>query len=343
MRVSTRTTIHRANDENIKQNLKSKKVKEISIPTSSKSISISHNRPRRALGVVPSSALNSQSTQSSLHKQSQYQQQSEITRRSRVPVYVESDTNKPIQLHNQQQQPQQPQRAEVLSQVEEDEDIDVSSVTSDTQATDYELDDDEDFDPYEDDEEALYINEPMSPIMNESIYLKITSAYNIYSKNYLDPEDEDTFDVTMVSEYGNQIFNYLHDLEVKYAPNPKYIEEKQTELRWDHRSTLMDWLVQLHSRFNLLPETLFLSVNIIDRFLSLRAISLTRFQLCGAVALFVAAKYEEINVPTVSQMTYMVGNQFTVPEFLKAEKFMVETLKFEFGWPGPMSFLRRVG
>ncbi|KAG7812472.1 hypothetical protein KL921_001704 [Ogataea angusta] len=196
-------------------------------------------------------------------------------------------------------------------------------------------DDDEDYDV------SGFVNEPMSPIMNDRVVQEITRAYAKYSKDYLDPTDEDTFDVSMVAEYGNQIFNYLHELEYKYAPNPKYVEEVQNELTWEHRATLMNWLVQLHARFNLLPETLFLTVNIIDRFLSVKTISLSRFQLCGAVALFIAAKYEEINVPTIKQMIYMVGDQFTIPEFLRAEKFMVEVLKFEFGWPGPMSFLRR--
>lgn len=184
-------------------------------------------------------------------------------------------------------------------------------------------------------------NTPMSPVMNERVYEEIARAYRKYSRDTLDPDDEDTYDITMVAEYGNQIFNYLHKLEIKFAPDPHYMDKIQTELMWDHRSTLMDWLVQLHSRFNLLPETLYLAVNLIDRFLSKQAISLSRFQLCGAVALFIAAKYEEINVPTVSQMIYMVGNQFTRDEFLKAERFMVEALDFEFGYPGPMSFLRR--
>ncbi|ESW99474.1 hypothetical protein KL918_001593 [Ogataea parapolymorpha] len=199
--------------------------------------------------------------------------------------------------------------------------------------------------PEDDDEDdydvSQFVNEPMSPIMNDRIVQEITRAYIKHSKDYLDPTDEDTFDVSMVAEYGNQIFNYLHELEYKYAPNPRYVEEVQNELTWEHRATLMNWLVQLHARFNLLPETLFLTVNIIDRFLSVKTISLSRFQLCGAVALFIAAKYEEINVPTIKQMIYMVGDQFTIPEFLRAEKFMVEVLKFEFGWPGPMSFLRR--
>ena len=108
------------------------------------------------------------------------------------------------------------------------------------------------------------------------------------------------------------------------------------------RSVLMDWLVQVHARFQLLPETLFLCVNYIDRFLSCKVVSLGKLQLVGATAIFVAAKYEEINCPSVAEIVYMVDHGYTIEEILKAERFMLGMLQFEMGWPGPMSFLRRI-
>jgi G2/mitotic-specific cyclin 3/4 len=116
----------------------------------------------------------------------------------------------------------------------------------------------------------------------------------------------------------------------------------QSEIQWSMRAILMDWLVQVHTRFNLLPETMFLCTNYIDRFLSSKVVSLGKLQLVGATALFVAAKYEEINCPSVHEIVYMVDNGYTAEEILKAERFMLSMLNFELGWPGPMSFLRRV-
>ena len=116
----------------------------------------------------------------------------------------------------------------------------------------------------------------------------------------------------------------------------------QSEIKWSMRAVLMDWLVQVHARFNLLPETIFLCTNYIDRFLSSKVVSLAKLQLVGATALFVAAKYEEINCPSVHEIVYMVDNGYTADEVLKAERFMLSMLNFELGWPGPMSFLRRV-
>ena len=84
-------------------------------------------------------------------------------------------------------------------------------------------------------------------------------------------------------------------------PNPRYMES-QKDLAWKMRGILVDWLMQVHSRFRLLPETLFLAVNIIDRFLSNRVLSLVKFQLVGVTAMFVAAKYEEIMAPSVDEV-----------------------------------------
>lgn len=114
----------------------------------------------------------------------------------------------------------------------------------------------------------------------------------------------------------------------------------QSEIQWSMRAILMDWLVQVHSRFQLLPETMFLCTNYIDRFLSAKVVSLGKLQLVGATALFVAAKYEEINCPSVHEIVYMVDHGYSAEEILKAERFMLSMLNFELGWPGPMSLAK---
>ena len=187
--------------------------------------------------------------------------------------------------------------------------------------------------------------------------LAAASAWMDAAKAAGDVEDE-TWDTTMVAEYGDEIFQYMRELEVskfdsltehfvlillkiKMLPNAHYMDN-QAEIQWSMRSVLMDWLVQVHHRFGLLPETLFLCCNYIDRFLSCKVVSLGKLQLVGATAIFIAAKYEEINCPSVQEIVYMVDNGYTVDEILKAERFMLSMLQFELGWPGPMSFLRRI-
>lgn len=170
--------------------------------------------------------------------------------------------------------------------------------------------------------------------------LEAAKQYVEANRTVEDAEDEQ-WDTSMVAEYGEEIFEYMHELEERLTPNADYMDH-QSEIQWSMRSVLIDWLVQVHNRFTLLPETLFLSVNYVDRFLSCKVVSLGKLQLVGATALFLAAKYEEINCPAVAEIVYMVDGAYTQDEVLKAERFMLNMLKFELGWPGPMSFLRRI-
>lgn len=123
-------------------------------------------------------------------------------------------------------------------------------------------------------------------------------------------------------------------------PSSAYMNS-QPELDWSMRGILMDWLIQVHARFKLIPETLFLATNIIDRFLSLRIVSLIKLQLVGITALFVASKYEEIMAPSVAHFLQVSDSEYTEQEILGAEKYMLRTLNWDLSYPNPMSWLRR--
>ncbi|EKV06206.1 G2/mitotic-specific cyclin (Clb3), putative [Penicillium digitatum] len=180
------------------------------------------------------------------------------------------------------------------------------------------------------------------PFMNNVTTREMFRAKDIVKSEQVQEDiDEEWLDTTMVAEYGDEIFLHLRKKEIEMLPVPDYMA-RQSELQWSMRSVLMDWLVQVHQRFNLLPETLFLTVNYIDRFLSYKVVSMGKLQLVGATAIFIAAKFEEITAPSVQEIVYMVDSGYSVDEILKAERFMLTILDFDLGWPGPMSFLRRI-
>ncbi len=69
------------------------------------------------------------------------------------------------------------------------------------------------------------------------------------------------------------------------------------------RNMLVDWLVEVHQQFNLLQETLYLTVATIDRYLQVKASIVTtkQLQLVGVTAMFIACKYEEMYPPEIGQ------------------------------------------
>jgi hypothetical protein len=157
----------------------------------------------------------------------------------------------------------------------------------------------------------------------------------------LDLDAEDIDDPLMVSEYVGEIFEYLRDLEISSMANVNYMEN-QPDLDWNMRGILVDWLLEVHTRFRLLPETLFLAVNIIDRFLSCKVVQLDRLQLVGVTAMFIASKYEEVLSPHVTNFRHVADDGFTDEEILSAERFVLAALNYDLSYPNPMNFLRRI-
>ncbi|KAK0730600.1 cyclin-like protein [Lasiosphaeris hirsuta] len=164
---------------------------------------------------------------------------------------------------------------------------------------------------------------------------------HVYPPGVKDLDSEDLDDPLMVAEYANEIFEYLRDLECKSVPNPQYMDH-QDDLEWKTRGILIDWLIEVHTRFHLLPETLFLAVNVIDRFLSEKVVQLDRLQLVGITAMFVASKYEEVLSPHIANFRHVADDGFSESEILSAERFILSTLGYDLSYPNPMNFLRRI-
>ncbi|KAF3939432.1 Cyclin-B2-1 [Dactylella cylindrospora] len=154
-------------------------------------------------------------------------------------------------------------------------------------------------------------------------------------------EDDDNEDPLMVAEYAEEIDAYLRELEPKSMPNPDYMDH-QEELQWKMRGILVDWLIEVHTRFRLLPETLYLTVNIIDRFLGLKQVGLDKLQLVGVAAMWVAAKYEEVYSPSIKNFIYVSDGGYVEDELLRAERFILTSLDYDLSYPNPMNFLRRI-
>ena len=157
----------------------------------------------------------------------------------------------------------------------------------------------------------------------------------------LDENDEDRNDPTMVSEYSAEIFAYMKSIEPLTMPNHTYMEQ-QEKLDWRMRGILVDWLIEVHARFKLLPETLFLAVNILDRFLSRKLVQVDKLQLVGVGAMFLAAKYEEVLSPHVSSFRHVSDDGFTDEEILNAERYLLLNIDYDLSYPNPLNFLRRI-
>ena len=183
--------------------------------------------------------------------------------------------------------------------------------------------------------------ETKEEIISQQPTLEEADVKQAFLEGIADLDAEDHEDPLMVAEYVVEIFDYLQTLEPTTMPNPDYMEH-QEHLEWQLRGVLVDWLIEVHTRFHLLPETLFLAVNIIDRFLSTRVVELDKLQLVGITAMFIASKYEEVLSPHVQNFKHVADDGFSEDEILKAERFVLAALNYDLSYPNPLNFLRRI-
>ena len=115
----------------------------------------------------------------------------------------------------------------------------------------------------------------------------------------------------------------------------------QPALNGTMRAILVDWLVEVHMKFRLVQETLYLCVNIIDRYLSLVQVRRPKLQLVGVTALLLACKYEEIFPPEVRDCVYITDRAYTRQEILDMEREIVGKLEFKMTVPTACNFLQR--
>ncbi|XP_017488877.1 PREDICTED: G2/mitotic-specific cyclin-B2-like, partial [Rhagoletis zephyria] len=159
-------------------------------------------------------------------------------------------------------------------------------------------------------------------------------------KQVIENIDKD-YNCYLLSDYAADIYKYLRELEEKQSLKPNFLAIKNT-VQPNMRSILINWILQVHQSFNLAPETLYICVSIIDRFLARELVQKTRLQLVGVTALFIASKYEEIYYPEIGQFVDMCDKLYTKRDIIKMELEILGKLKFELGRPLPLHFLRRI-
>ena len=167
-------------------------------------------------------------------------------------------------------------------------------------------------------------------------------------KNKIDTDEEkvkyfDTSKITNVQipkDYLNIIYyNLLIEEKKGISPMPDHTYMgRQSEINEKMRSILVDWLIDVHFKFGFTDETLFMTVSIIDRYLSVEQITRTNFQLLGITALMIACKHEEIDLPKIDDFIYITDNAYKKNEVIKMEFDVLSKLNFAFLYPSPIKF-----
>ncbi|GAA0164413.1 hypothetical protein Leryth_008346 [Lithospermum erythrorhizon] len=140
-------------------------------------------------------------------------------------------------------------------------------------------------------------------------------------------------------EYVEDIYKFYKMSENEYRVHD-YMST-QPEINSKMRAILVDWLIEVHRKFELMPETLYLSINIVDRFLSVKAVPRKELQLVGISSMLIACKYEEIWAPEVQDFLAISDNAYVREQMLLMEKAILGKLEWYMTVPTPYVFLAR--
>ena len=133
-------------------------------------------------------------------------------------------------------------------------------------------------------------------------------------------------------EYFNDIYIELLKNEEKFLVDPNYMSN-QSDINHRMRAILIDWLIDVHLKYKLVPQTMYITVNLIDRYLEKNETTRAKLQLVGVTAMFIACKYEEIYPPELKDFVYITDGAYVKADVLNMEYKMLKSLDFNVTFP----------
>ncbi|KAJ3445735.1 cyclin-b1-4 [Anaeramoeba flamelloides] len=156
--------------------------------------------------------------------------------------------------------------------------------------------------------------------------------YNIDKPNLKNPQ--------YVTEFVEDIFSHQKKKEVEQMLPMNFLSV-QKKINEKMRGILFDWLCEVHLKFKLKTEVLYLTCKIIDKFLSKIHVPMSKLQLTGITAMLIASKYEEIYPPEVDDFVYISDKSYKREEILKMESIILNVLNFRVTYVSPYFFIQR--
>lgn len=198
--------------------------------------------------------------------------------------------------------------------------------------------------------------------LSEPSELTVGNDYTIEDTDMLDDADlQDEYDEELERELSqafkrhddsqlfkavtfiNHIDSYMKNMEriPELRPLPNYMDF-QKDIDSDKRTILVNWLIDVSEEYRLQTETLFICINIIDRFLSSMSLTTANLQLLGVAAMFIASKYEEIYPPHLYQFVEVTDDSYSGQQICHMEQLILKTLQFRISTPTATFFLRQI-
>jgi hypothetical protein len=178
----------------------------------------------------------------------------------------------------------------------------------------------------------------VAPVTSSQVKGEDAVAPSLHLATDIDKLDSD--DPLCASSYVQEMYENYRSKEAETCTDPTYMDDQQF-INERMRAILIDWLVDVHLKFKLVPETLYLTVNIIDRYLAKERVIRQRLQLLGVTAFLIATKYEEVYPPEIPDLVYICAGSYSKYEILEMEETILKRLDYRITIPSAHAFLVR--
>ena len=137
----------------------------------------------------------------------------------------------------------------------------------------------------------------------------------------------------LLDDYGEDIFNHIRKNEkiniFNYSSKDLFKLQDKKYFNEKNRSIIFNWLVRNNHKWRLKDDTLFMAMNIMDRFISKYKIANSEFQLVAIASYLIASKYEDIYPPYVDELSQICNFSYTIDDILKKEYEILVGLDFD--------------
>ncbi|XP_011498355.1 PREDICTED: G1/S-specific cyclin-D2 [Ceratosolen solmsi marchali] len=134
----------------------------------------------------------------------------------------------------------------------------------------------------------------------------------------------------------------LHNLlrsEERYAPSSSYFGCVQRDISPLMRKVVAEWMLEVCEEKKCQEEVFPLSMNYVDRFLSICPIRKSQLQLLGTACLLLASKLREPRPLSANVLVFYTDNSITLDDLWRWEQLVVSKLKWDLSAVTPGDFL----
>jgi len=158
----------------------------------------------------------------------------------------------------------------------------------------------------------------------------------------LDFEDRKPMDIKQLTTTLGEALNREADLWKPLSYKTASLMAAATEIGGEQRNQAVRWLAQLTSKFHFMPETFYLSVNILDRFLQAVKARPKHLNCIGVAAFYLAAKTgeEDEMVPGTLEFVQESHCGCSMSEVLRMERCILDKLHWDLRATTPLHFLQ---